>query len=91
MHSMVAAIASVVNVDRHHCRALVFIGGLWTVEFGSVPEPCHLHLISYGATIRIVWGAWSFLEINIFVGKMGKINKWPQGIVEIQPILRRKM
>ena len=23
------------------------------------------------------------MEINIFVGKMGKINKWPQGMVEI--------
>ena len=23
-------------------------------------------------------GGWSFLEINIFVGKMGEINKWPQ-------------
>ena len=33
-------------------------------------------------------GVWSFLEINIFVGKMGEINKWPQGMVEIQPILR---
>ena len=33
-------------------------------------------------------GAWSFLEINIFVGKMGDINKLPQGMVEIQTILR---
>ena len=39
-----------------------------------------------GATIRILMGL-SFLEINIFVGKMGEINKWPQGLVEIQPIL----
>ena len=28
-------------------------------------------------------GAWSFLEINIFGGKMGEINKWPQDMVEI--------
>ena len=28
-------------------------------------------------------GAWSFLEINISVGKMGEINKWPQDLVEI--------
>ena len=33
-------------------------------------------------------GGWVFLVIHIFVGKMGEINKWPQGIVEIQPILR---
>ena len=28
------------------------------------------------------------LEINILVGKKGEINKWPQGMVEIQSILR---
>ena len=28
-------------------------------------------------------GAWSFLEINIFGGKMGEIYKWPQDMVEI--------
>ena len=39
-------------------------------------------------TIRIRGGGWSFLEINIFVGKMGEINKWPKGLVEMQPILR---
>ena len=40
-----------------------------------------------GATIRILGGgggvAGVFWEINIFVGKMGEINKWPQGMVEI--------
>ena len=41
-----------------------------------------------GAAIRILGWGWSFLEINIFVGKMGEINKWPQGMEEIQPILR---
>ena len=42
-----------------------------------------LHKFGYkGATIRILRG-WSFLEIYIFVGKIGKINKWPQGMVEI--------
>ena len=41
--------------------------------------------LSKGATIRILGGGggWSFLEINIFVGKMGEINKWPQGMAEI--------
>ena len=34
-----------------------------------------------GGTIRILGGDWSFLEINIFVGKMGEINKWPQDIM----------
>ena len=33
-------------------------------------------------------GARGFFLINNFVGKMGKVNKWPQGMVEIQPILR---
>ena len=28
-------------------------------------------------------GGWSFLEINIFGGKMGEINKWTQDMVEI--------
>ena len=28
-------------------------------------------------------GAWSFLEIKSFIGKMGEINKWPQDMVEI--------
>ena len=28
------------------------------------------------------------LEINIFMGKIGEINKWPQGLVEKPPILR---
>ena len=46
------------------------------------------HQCQLGGTIRIPGGAWSFLEINISVGKMGEINKWPQGMVEIQPILR---
>ena len=41
--------------------------------------------VDKGATIRILGGGggWSFLEINIFVGKMGEINKWPQDMVEI--------
>ena len=44
---------------------------------------CHV-IVGKGATIRILGGAWSFfLEINIFVGKMGEINKGPQGMVEI--------
>ena len=46
-------------------------------------------LIVKGTTIRIL-GAGVFLEINIFMGKMGEINKWPQVMVEIQPILRGK-
>ena len=37
---------------------------------------------------RELLGGWIFFKINMFVGKMGKINKWPQGMVEIQPILR---
>ena len=44
-----------------------------------------------GATNRILEGAWIFffyIEINIVVEKMGEIYKWPQGMVEIQPILR---
>ena len=31
-----------------------------------------------GATIRILGGL-EFLEINLLWGKMGEINKWPQG------------
>ena len=41
------------------------------------------------ATIRILGGG-GLLEINIFVGKLGEINEWPQGMVEIQPKLRWK-
>ena len=44
--------------------------------------------MSKGATIRILGGAGFFFMINIFAGKMGEINKWPQGMVEIKPILR---
>ena len=40
------------------------------------------HLTCYGPTIRILGegggGAGDFWEINIFVGKMCEINKWPQ-------------
>ena len=37
-----------------------------------------------GGTLKILGGAgWTFLEINLFVGKMGEINKWPQGMVDI--------
>ena len=28
------------------------------------------------------WGG----GINIFLGEMGEITKWPQGMVEIQPV-----
>ena len=35
-------------------------------------------------------GAWRFLDIYIFVGKMGEINKWSQDMVEIQLTLRWK-
>ena len=39
--------------------------------------------------IRIRGGAGAFLEIIFFWGGgMGEINKWPQCMVEIQPILR---
>ena len=39
--------------------------------------------------IRILGGGLEFfLKINIFVGKMGEVNNWPQGVVEIQPSLR---
>ena len=34
------------------------------------------------------WEPWILLEINIFVGKMGEINKWPQGMVEINVLSR---
>ena len=36
-----------------------------------------------GALGTPLGGAWSFLEMNIFVGKMDEINKWLQDIVEI--------
>ena len=41
-----------------------------------------------GALLEYLGGWFEFLEINIFVGKIGKINKWPQGLVGIQPILK---
>ena len=28
-------------------------------------------------------GGWSLLEINLFVGEMEEVNKWPQGMVEV--------
>ena len=34
----------------------------------------------------IIRGGWILLEM----GKMGEINKWPQGMVEKQPVLRLK-
>ena len=43
------------------------------------------------ATIRC-WGPGGFFgniflgNKFLFIGKMGEINKWPQGMVEIQPI-----
>ena len=52
-------------------------GNVWVPPVGSK-----------GATIRILGGGgWNFLEINIFV-KKGEINKWPQGLMEKQPMLR---
>ena len=36
-----------------------------------------------GPPLEYWWGAWSFLELNIFVDQMGEINKWPQDMVEI--------
>ena len=36
-----------------------------------------------GPPLEYGGGGWSFLEINIFGGKMGEINKWPQDMVEI--------
>ena len=38
--------------------------------------------------VVVVVGVWRFLEITIFVGKMGAINKLTQGMEEIRPILR---
>ena len=32
-----------------------------------------------------------FLEINICVGKMGEINKWPQDMVEINILLTQEV
>ena len=46
----------------------------WQIEGGGQP---------------LYWG-WLELFGNIFVWKMGKINKWPQSMVEIRPILRWK-
>ena len=39
------------------------------------------------------WGgaAGVFVEINIFVGKMGEINNWPQGMVEINILATKKV
>ena len=44
---------------------------------------------NYGAPLEY-WGGegLEFCGNNIFVGKMGEINKGPQGLVGIQPILR---
>ena len=41
-------------------------------------------MVSKGVTIRILGGLELFGN-KYFVGKMGEINKWPQGLVEIQP------
>ena len=46
--------------------------------------PIHVH--TFWLEVRrslLEYGGGVFLEINIFVGKMGKINKWPQDMVEI--------
>ena len=62
-------------------------------EGRGLKVPCRPHLPTSGTLIHNSitgaggGGAWSFFEVNIFVGKMGEINKWPQGMVEIQPIL----
>ena len=52
-------------------------------------EESHLFTVwLWGPPLEYSRGGGEFLEINIFVGKMGEINKSPQGMVEIQPILR---
>ena len=48
-----------------------------------VVSTCFIHQV---ATIRILGGGEFFK--NKYLGKIGEINKWPQGKVEIQPILR---
>ena len=45
--------------------------------------PINRNLGLRGRPLEYWWGAWSFLEINIFVGQMGEINKWPQDMVVI--------
>ena len=44
-----------------------------------------------GATIRILGGGGVFLEVYIFVWKMGEINKWPQGMVEINSLSTKEV
>ena len=60
---------------------------------GSLSNPDHHYLCGRVWIIETgYWDRWSFSEINTFVGKMVEIglNKCPQGMVEIQPILKGK-
>ena len=47
------------------------------------------HHYMSGSTARILegGGGWNFLEINIFMGKMGEINKWRKGMAEGSSII----
>ena len=61
------------------------------IEIMSMSAAYNTTLNTKGASRRILrggGGCWSFFEINILVGKMGEINTWLQGMVEIQLILR---
>ena len=44
-----------------------------------------------GPPLEYCGGGRSFLEINIFVGKMGEINKWPQGMLEINILFTKEV
>ena len=55
---------------------------MWGVGGGGVKSKLT------GAPIRILGGGLEFFWDHYFCGEMGEINKWRQGMVEIQPILR---
>ena len=44
-----------------------------------------------GATIIILEGGGQILFENMFVGKMGEINKWRQGMVEINILSKKEI
>ena len=43
----------------------------------------HITVAFRGPPLEYWGGGWSFLEIHIFVEKIGEIKTWSQGIVEI--------
>ena len=61
-------------------------GGGGSLDRGSLPRKKNK-----GPPLEYWGGSWSFLEINIFVGKMGEINKWSEDMAEINILPTQKV